>query len=111
MPDQLVKVFRISRASILVWGEGIHPLKRSVREAVLPLDFERDDLTSIAGSHLKSVSLLPLDFERHNLTSLAGSHFEKFECTSIAPGHAFQNASDLNAALLRQVMLFKIPAL
>jgi hypothetical protein len=33
--------------------------------------------------------------------------------TSIAPGHAFQNASHLklNASLLHLVMLFKMPAI
>jgi hypothetical protein len=63
------------------------------------------------------------------------SKFQPFECTSIAPGHAFQNASHLNsiqiecisivsghafqngshlklkASLLHQVMLFKMPAI
>jgi hypothetical protein len=36
-----------------------------------------------------------------------------FECTSIVSCHAFQNAShlELNASLLRQVMLFKMPAI
>jgi hypothetical protein len=30
------------------------------------------------------------------------------ECSSIAPGHAFQNGSHLNSGLLRQVILFKM---
>jgi hypothetical protein len=44
----------------------------------------------------------------------ARSRFSKcqpFKCSSIASGHAFQNASHLNAALLRQVMLFKMAAI
>jgi hypothetical protein len=39
------------------------------------------------------------------------SKCQPFECTSIAPGHAFQNASHLNAALLCLVMLFKMPTI
>jgi hypothetical protein len=37
--------------------------------------------------------------------------FEKRLSGCSGTGHTFQNASHLNAALLRQVMLFKIPAL
>jgi hypothetical protein len=37
--------------------------------------------------------------------------WQPFECTSTAPGHAFQNASHLNAPLLHQVTLFKMPAI
>jgi hypothetical protein len=37
--------------------------------------------------------------------------FQPFECTSIAPGHAFQNSSHLNAPPLRQFMLFQMPAI
>jgi hypothetical protein len=39
------------------------------------------------------------------------SKCQPFECASIAPGHAFQNGSHLNAALLHQVMLFKMQAI
>jgi hypothetical protein len=39
------------------------------------------------------------------------SKWQPLECTSIVSGHAFQNASPLNAPLLCQVMLFKMPAL
>jgi hypothetical protein len=44
------------------------------------------------------------------------SYFSKWqpfeiECISIASGHAFQNARHLNAALLHQVMLFKMPVI
>ncbi|KAJ7815938.1 hypothetical protein B0H13DRAFT_1663671 [Mycena leptocephala] len=35
----------------------------------------------------------------------------EIESISIASSHAFQNASHLNASLLRQVMLFKMPAI
>jgi hypothetical protein len=35
----------------------------------------------------------------------------EIECISIASAHTFQNASHLNAALLCQVMLFKMAAI
>ncbi|KAJ7929818.1 hypothetical protein B0H13DRAFT_2310206 [Mycena leptocephala] len=35
----------------------------------------------------------------------------EIECIAIATGHAFQNALHLNAALLHQVMLFKMAAI
>jgi hypothetical protein len=35
----------------------------------------------------------------------------EIERISIVPGHAFQNASHLNAALLHQTMLFKMAAI
>jgi hypothetical protein len=48
-----------------------------------------------------------------NATLLRFSKWQPFECTSIVPGHACQNASPLklNAPLLCQVMLLKMPAL
>jgi hypothetical protein len=46
-----------------------------------------------------------------NAPQVTLSNCQPFECSSMASSYAFQNGRHLNAALLCQVTLFKMPAI